>query len=153
MEQWTCRHHGNLLHTIMKCCTAKLASRDLSKLLRYWTASFSPVPDGRSGLCRDLDHKLASTEAQVNELRAHLASASGSGKPSPVFRISGSPIPGPFQLQSSMIPRSGPTCAYICLHLVYSRSSQGDNSSKDHQKGVAWPKISLTANFEHGQCM
>ena len=54
-------------------------------------------------MCRDLDSKLASTEAQVNELRAHLAS--GSHKPSPVFRVTGSPIPGPFQQQSSMIPR------------------------------------------------
>lgn len=57
------------------------------------------------GLCRDLDQKLANTEAQVNELRAHLASASGSAKPSPVFRMSGNPLPGPFQ-QSIMIPRS-----------------------------------------------
>ncbi len=56
-------------------------------------------------LSRELDQKLANTEAQVNELRAHLASASNSPKPGPIFRLGGSPMQGPFQLISSNIPR------------------------------------------------
>ena len=53
-------------------------------------------------MCRDIDSKLASTEAQVNELRAQLSGNSPRSNPS--FRVTAVPMAGPFQ-QGSNIPR------------------------------------------------
>ena len=51
---------------------------------------------------RDIDTKLASTEAQVNELRAQLSG--NSPRANSAFRVTAVPMAGPFH-QSSNIPR------------------------------------------------
>ena len=53
-------------------------------------------------MCRDIDSKLASTEAQVNELRAQLSG--NSPRANQAFRVTAVPMAGPFQ-QGSHIPR------------------------------------------------
>ncbi len=55
-------------------------------------------------MCRDIDSKLASTEAQVNELRAQLSG--NSPRANQAFRVTAVPMAGPFQ-QGSNIPRCG----------------------------------------------